>query len=466
MERLLSFIDNWIHPQVFETADRRFLVRVRLAIGTLLCTGIPIVGYLTYQLLFYDLNAVGRAATSFQILLIFTFIGVFRYVRNPRPLLKGMIFALIASLYGNILSGDPVGFSSLLWLHSALILTAFMLGTWYTAPLYVLNTVVAYIALKYQIDWSAGVFESYGPFSDVQMVAFMDVALSGLFLLTVGIAFDLIELKAEAEFNESQKELEVKRQALIQASKFQSLGEMAGGIAHEINNPLTIIMAYSETLGRDLKKATAVDSGAQPSQVPQMDRWVERVERIHRTASRIDRIVRGLLSFARDGRRGEFVKTDLNKVILETLDLCQSKIRNAGITLEIKYFPQATFVIGSPSQLSQVLLNLLKNAVDAIESEDTTSERWIRISCRQTHRENEISVANSGPQIPTEVVSRIMEPFFTTKPVGQGTGLGLSISQNIIQMHKGVLTLINSQPTEFIVKLPFYEESDLAKLEV
>lgn len=462
MERLLSFIDNWIHPQVFETADRRFLVRVRLAIGTLLCTGIPIVGYLTYQLLFYDLNAVGRAATSFQILLIFTFIGVFRYVRNPRPLLKGMIFALIASLYGNILSGDPVGFSSLLWLHSALILTAFMLGTWYTAPLYVLNTVVAYIALKYQIDWSAGVFESYGPFSDVQMVAFMDVALSGLFLLTVGIAFDLIELKAEAEFNESQKELEVKRQALIQASKFQSLGEMAGGIAHEINNPLTIIMAYSETLGRDLKKATITTPAGQPP----MDRWVERVERIHRTASRIDRIVRGLLSFARDGRRGEFVKTDLNKVILETLDLCQSKIRNAGITLEIKYFPQATFVIGSPSQLSQVLLNLLKNAVDAIESEDTTSERWIRISCRQTHRENEISVANSGPQIPTEVASRIMEPFFTTKPIGQGTGLGLSISQNIIQMHKGVLTLINSQPTEFIVKLPFHEESDLAKLEV
>lgn len=462
MERLLSFIDNWIHPQVFETADRRFLVRVRLAIGTLLCTGIPIVGYLTYQLLFYDLNAVGRAATSFQILLIFTFIGVFRYVRNPRPLLKGMIFALIASLYGNILSGDPVGFSSLLWLHSALILTAFMLGTWYTAPLYVLNTVVAYIALKYQIDWSAGVFESYGPFSDVQMVAFMDVALSGLFLLTVGIAFDLIELKAEAEFNESQKELEVKRQALIQASKFQSLGEMAGGIAHEINNPLTIIMAYSETLGRDLKKATITTPAGQPP----MDRWVERVERIHRTASRIDRIVRGLLSFARDGRRGEFVKTDLNKVILETLDLCQSKIRNAGITLEIKYFPQATFVIGSPSQLSQVLLNLLKNAVDAIESEDATSERWIRISCRQTHRENEISVANSGPQIPTEVASRIMEPFFTTKPIGQGTGLGLSISQNIIQMHKGVLTLINSQPTEFIVKLPFHEESDLAKLEV
>lgn len=462
MERLLSFIDNWIHPQVFATADRRFLVRVRLAIGTLLCTGIPILGYLIYQLFFYDLNAVGRAATVLQVLLIIVFIAIFRYVRNPRPLIKGMIFALIASLYGNILSGDPVGFSSLLWLHSALILTAFMLGTWYTAPLYVLNTIVAYVALKYQIDWPAGVFESYGPFSDVQMVAFMDVALSGLFLLTVGIAFDLIELKAEAEFNESQKELEGKRQALIQASKFQSLGEMAGGIAHEINNPLTIIMAYSETLGRDLKKATAPDSAGPPP----MDRWIERIERIHRTASRIDRIVRGLLSFARDGRRGEFIKTDLNKVILETLDLCQSKIRNAGITLEIKYFPQATFVIGSPSQLSQVLLNLLKNAVDAIESEDRGTDRWIRISCHQTHLENQISVANSGPAIPADVASRIMEPFFTTKPVGQGTGLGLSISQNIIQMHKGVLTLINSQPTEFIVKLPLREDGDLAKLEV
>ena len=462
MERLLSIIDNWIHPEVFRTADRRFLVRVRLAIGTLMFTGIPIIGYLVYQLFFFDLNLVSRVATSIQVILILVFIGAFRYVRNPRNLIKAMIVFLMVSLYANILSGDPVGFSSLLWLHSGLILTAFMLGTWYTVPQYLLNTLVAYIALKFQIDWSERIFESYGPFSDVQMIAFMDVVLSGLFLLTVGIAFDLIEIKAEGEFAEQQKELESKRQALIQASKFQSLGEMAGGIAHEINNPLTIIMAYSETLGRDLKKAIAQG----PEVINPIDRWSERVDRIHRTASRIDRIVRGLLSFARDGRRGEFVKTELNKVILETLDLCQSKIRNAGISLEIKYFAQPAFVIGSPSQLSQVLLNLLKNAVDAIEQEQEGDDRWIRISCRPSNREYEISVANSGPPIPQEIMTRIMEPFFTTKPVGHGTGLGLSISQSIIQTHKGLLTLSKSQPTEFIVKLPLYEESDLAKLEV
>lgn len=462
MGRLLSIIDNWIHPEVFLTADRRFLVRVRLAIGTLLFTGIPIVGYLVYQLFFYDLNTVGRVATTVQVILTLTFIGAFRYVRHPKKIIQAMLLLLIISLYANILSGDPVGFSSLLWLHSGLILTAFMLGTWYTVPQYLMNTAVAYIALKYQIDWSAGVFESYGPFSDVQMVAFMDVVLSGLFLLTVGIAFDMIELKAESEFIEQQKELEGKRQALIQASKFQSLGEMAGGIAHEINNPLTIIMAYSETLGRDLKKAMTTG----PEVINPIDRWSERVDRIHRTASRIDRIVRGLLSFARDGRRGEFIKTDLNKVIIETLDLCQSKIRNAGISLEIKYFAQTAFVVGSPSQLSQVLLNLLKNAVDAIEGEEMSEDRWIRISCRQSNREYEISVANSGPAIPKEIVARIMEPFFTTKPVGQGTGLGLSISQSIIQTHKGLLTLSKSQPTEFIVKLPFFAESDLAKLDL
>lgn len=228
---------------------------------------------------------------------------------------------------------------------------------------------------------------------------------------------------------------------LQQASKLSAMGEMAGGIAHEINNPLAIIVA-KVSLIKHMLKSGKVD-------IPALESIATRVED---TTQRIARIIRGLRTISRDGERDAYVNQPLTRIISDTMDLCSERIKDHGIDFKADVAEDVVLTC-RPVQISQVLMNLLANAVDAI---DGAPEKWIRIEAQPLAAGgHEISVTDSGPGVPPDLDDKIMQPFFTTKPPGKGTGLGLSISRSIAQDHGGTLFLDRSSPrTRFVLRLP------------
>lgn len=237
------------------------------------------------------------------------------------------------------------------------------------------------------------------------------------------------------------QELDIQRARAVESARLASLGEMAGGIAHEINNPLSIIHLVSE------QQQTLIHQGKSD-----IDRIREAFQNIGNTAERIVKIVHGLRSFSRDGDRDPFEIVEVKSLLENTLTLCHQKFIYNRIELSVSYdSPQLTIQCRSV-QLSQVILNLLNNAFDAVES---ALEKWIKVEVKEVNHGVEIRVTDSGTGVPEQYREKIFQPFFTLKDVGKGTGLGLSISRRIMESQGGSLELdLNSPHTSFVVRIP------------
>jgi C4-dicarboxylate-specific signal transduction histidine kinase len=183
-----------------------------------------------------------------------------------------------------------------------------------------------------------------------------------------------------------------------------------------------------------------------------IDRIREAFQNIGNTAERIVKIVHGLRSFSRDGDQDPFETVEVKSLLENTLTLCHQKFIYNQIELSVSYeSPQLTVQCRSV-QLSQVILNLLNNAFDAVES---APEKWIKIEVKEADRGVEIRVTDSGSGVPEQYREKIFQPFFTLKDVGKGTGLGLSISRRIMESQGGTLELdLNSSYTSFVVRVP------------
>jgi len=246
--------------------------------------------------------------------------------------------------------------------------------------------------------------------------------------------------RAQALAAQMSAELDEQRAKSGYAAKMSALGEMAGGVAHEINNPLAIISAMSEQLRRKLNDNALDNTLAH-----------DKLLKIETTAKRIAKIVKGLKNFSRNGELDEMVEVAPSKIVEDSLDLCIERFKNHGIEVRSEIGDDSP-VICRPVQISQVLLNLLNNAYDAIEP---IPEKWIAISVGAHNGVMKMSVTDCGSGIPKHVADKIMQPFFTTKEVGKGTGLGLSISKGIIEQHGGRF-YYNSEcaNTQFVIELP------------
>lgn len=239
-----------------------------------------------------------------------------------------------------------------------------------------------------------------------------------------------------------QEIVDAQRAHMIAASKLTSLGEMAGGLAHEINSPLNIIQARASDLQEIAEQVSPVDA----RQV------LKATNSILRTAERIMAIVRGLRTFARDGRTDPFEAVPVAALLEDTLALCHERFSAHGIKLEVCEVPPHWTVECQRVQVSQVLLNLLNNAFDAVQR---LPERWVRVAVEQQGEQIMLSVTDSGRGIPKEIADKAMQPFFTTKPAGKGTGLGLSISNAIAETHHGQLRIARSGPnTQITLSIP------------
>lgn len=243
----------------------------------------------------------------------------------------------------------------------------------------------------------------------------------------------------------SLREYENQRIAFMQSSKMSALGEMAAGMAHEINNPLAIIAGLSSRISSQLK------SGSPDFQVVQT-----MAEKIEKTVQRIAKIIKGLRSFARESSGDPLLPTSLDLVLDNTLALTSERFKSHGVELRVVAGPRVE-VPCREAQICQVLVNLLNNAFDAVtDPKGAPTEKWVdlEVSIPNPGRVR-ISVTDSGKGIPPEIRDRIMQPFFTTKGVHKGTGLGLSISKGIIEGHNGTFQLDAQNPhTRFVVELP------------
>jgi C4-dicarboxylate-specific signal transduction histidine kinase len=233
---------------------------------------------------------------------------------------------------------------------------------------------------------------------------------------------------------------------LAASSKMATLGKLAAGIAHEINDPLSTLYTTIQLLERMQRTSDAfsVDNSARPEHI--------HLQRAHRGLTQIRKVVSSLQSFSRDSSRDAYTEVSLAILLEHTLDLCAARFANKGISLEIPNIPPTLTVECRESQISQVLLNLLSNAFDAAIE---TAEKWIRVDTKDDGGMVELGVTDSGTGIDPNLAAKIMSPFFTTKPPGKGTGLGLSIANSIIAEHAGELSIDQSSlNTRFVIKLP------------
>src|SRR5438270_118954 len=250
------------------------------------------------------------------------------------------------------------------------------------------------------------------------------------------LALENARLYATAQ--ESLARLRETQAQLVQAAKMSALGQLVSGVAHELNNPLSVIIGYGQLLlARDV-----------PATLKRP------LELMVTQGDRMAKIVRNLLYFARQ-RPPERSAVDIRQVMEQTLSLRLNHLTLSGIAVERDFPDLLPAINGDAQQLEQVFLNLLLNAEQAILETKPGGRIVLRARLRPDARAILAQVVDDGPGIPAEALQRVFEPFYTTKTVGMGTGLGLSVSYGIVQEHGGRLT-VESRPgqTTFTLELP------------
>jgi hypothetical protein len=222
---------------------------------------------------------------------------------------------------------------------------------------------------------------------------------------------------------------------LVQADKLSSIGLLAAGVAHEVNTPLAVISTYAQMLAK---------------QVSGDDQKSKLLEKIAKQTFRASEIVNSLLNFSRTSPT-DFIDLDLNRVIRETATLVEHQFEKTGVATVMTLAEQLPSVRGNSGKLQQVFLNLFINARDAMPSGGTLSIRtWTEAGFAH------VEIADTGQGIPSEYLSRIYDPFFTTKAPKKGTGLGLAITYGIVQEHGGVIEVESTvdSGTRFRLEFP------------
>jgi len=228
------------------------------------------------------------------------------------------------------------------------------------------------------------------------------------------------------------------QEQLVQSAKLSAIGQMISGVAHELNNPLTTVMGYTQLLqAGDLDESVKAD-----------------LQKIYDDALRAQRIVQDLLTFARQ-KKPQRAPTDINEAIERTLALRSYELKVENIEIVTELQENLPWTMADGYQLQQVFLNIVNNASQAMSQQEGAGVLAVRSECigEDTIR---VTFSDTGPGIPPQVLTRIFDPFFTTKDVGMGTGLGLSVSHGIIQEHGGRIWA-ESDPgggSVFVIELP------------
>jgi C4-dicarboxylate-specific signal transduction histidine kinase len=255
------------------------------------------------------------------------------------------------------------------------------------------------------------------------------------------IASQISVLKMAFKLDEMRIHAENDRLRMIGASKLATLGEMAAGLAHEINNPLAVISGYSNNIEFLLTEKDL--------DVEQLKTSCQAIER---SVQRIANIVSGLRYFSKDVSTKDFEPILIKKIIDDTLGLCAARIRESHIKIEVENNYDDLEINCRGPEISRMLLNMIQNAYEAAKE---SKDKWIRIHVEKASDWLFLIVSDSGAGVPEDVRDKLFQPFFTTKSVGEGLGLGLSVCRGIAEAHGGKIVYSpKDNRTEFCVTLP------------
>ncbi len=395
----------------------------------------------TLVLPFFYFTGASSVLLSFLLLSYITLLGhlyflKFQPLKLEENLTRGAIInTLIPTLllYTIGFSNKGMGFFGLIWLIPIFLVNAFFFKTRISFSITLFNFIVylGFTALKFETFFDPIKNNVY--FSKVYYV-----------ILTIVLIMSYLITFIFVHINENlQSEISNQKDLLLDSAKFQSLGKMASNLAHDINNPLFTIQGKLHQI-RHLLSKDELD-------LHKCDQIVNSVEN---TILKLSQIVKGISTFAREGAGDQMVSINASDLIESTLVLTIDKIENAGIILEQKIDPNLT-IICYPSFISQIILNLISNAIDAL---DFANVKKIDVSAHLENGYVFIAICDSGPGVSKQNEAKIFDPFFTTKTFGKGVGIGLSISKGLVEFHDGELLYerVNSF-SRFIIKLPNYE---------
>ncbi len=281
-----------------------------------------------------------------------------------------------------------------------------------------------------EFDTTFQVVHRSGKIQEIRTKAFVTRDAEGNPLKMIGINVDR---NHEAEL---EKAMLVERSKALLNSKLASLGEMSAGIAHEINNPLAIILGSTQSIRRHQGNEEI---------------WLQKFETIEKSAGRLAKIVQGLKKFSRSSEKAAFQKVSLNRIIMEALTLTDSKSKRHHTSVKFESAIEVP-ILCDEVEIEQVLVNLINNGIDAVAD---LSERWISITLESSDDSAILRVRDAGKGMDEETKKKLFQPFFTTKPVGKGTGIGLSIVKGILDDHHATIELLeDSDHTCFEICFP------------
>ncbi len=268
-----------------------------------------------------------------------------------------------------------------------------------------------------------------------------DLEKATLFVSHIGQAienarlFDELERRV-SELNQANERIEFRQRQAIQAEKLSAIGNLVAGVAHELNNPLTAVMGFSEFL-----LSADCPSAIRPT-----------LEKIHSAANRCRRIIQNLLSFSREQESRQRL-TDLNELVDDVLEFSSRGLFDRGIETAADYEEGLARVSVDPDQMKQVLLGMINNAMAALEGRP---ERRLTVRTWSVGATILLSVADTGVGIPEENLTKVFDPFFTTREVGQGVGLGLSTCYAVVEKFGGTVRVESEEGrgTTFTIELP------------
>lgn len=437
LKKIFVLLDFFLPSQISDQVDIATHFRARSVVGAGLL-GILVVLFLFIGASVLDVSIFIRIGMFFSLVALITLV-IFLKTRIQdfqRSLYIGsfiQISVLFAAVYLSAFSDKGLGFFGLIWLIPLFLLTTFYFKPVH-GPLFFLTNVLILLTISYYRHNSFYLpIESLANFKAVYLLYLFLVItssylLSYLFILLNGIL---------------KEELTKQKNLLLESAKFQSLGQMASNLAHDINNPLFTIQGKLHQI-RNLFSQDQLD-------LEKCDNIIEDVEG---TILRLSQIVKGISTFARQGHGDQMVSVSADELIRGIVLLGSDRIVQSGITFDIQVPPDIR-VICYPSYISQVLINLLNNAIDALENSEV---KLIQVQAVVEDKWIEIHIKDSGPGVSPAIESRIFDSFFTTKKYGKGTGLGLSISKGLIEIHEGNLKYQRiGNMTDFVVRLPSYE---------
>jgi len=236
-----------------------------------------------------------------------------------------------------------------------------------------------------------------------------------------------------------------------ESSRLASLGEMAGGIAHEINNPLTVVKGHAFRM-RTLAKKEKITN----------EEIMEYSDKIIEVVNRISQIVQSLRNLSRNDSDANMVRITTEDIAKDAIHLSQQKFKSRGVTLEYQNDVPKLQLDCRQVEISRVLVNLLNNAFDAVK-ESGVEVKTVKVLISREKDFVKLDIIDNGDGISKENINKIMTPFFTTKSVGSGTGLGLSLSLTVVENHGGSMKVKSEKGnTVFSVTLPLNSEPNAA----